>query len=499
MNEKDISSLRGALKFINEQDELLTIKNEVDPIYEISGISKLLDGSLGILFENIKGFPEARCVCNLLGTRERMAMIFDSSSHKETKFQALRAVRNPIPPKIVDSGPCQENIITENIDVLKTIPIIKHTEEDAGRILGGGIVLVSGPDGEFYEVGFRRTHFQGKDWASMAFNLGSHMEYHVLKAAKRRAKLPITFNICPSPAVWLAAGLGFVSSISAGSDELGLAGGLQGSPVEICKARTVDAYSIANSEWVIEGYLDTGAVVWESSEAGELGESGKAPFFPEYPGYLGRAYRTFKFQATAITHRTQPIFHVIPAHSLEAFNVCAPFREAAIYDACDHACPGFVTDVNQLDANRGVTGIVIQVRKRRRRDEGYQRNMIEVVFASSPYSRLVVVVDEDVNIYSAEDVLWAINSRVNPVSDLMVVAGVRGDPTSPAGRTGTLESTGISGKLGIDATVPYGLKWLFTRSKFPDINLEKWLTKEDISRAKGLQNEYATFLAEIRS
>ncbi|MDY7038182.1 MAG: UbiD family decarboxylase, partial [Thermodesulfobacteriota bacterium] len=134
MSERDISSLRSALKFINEQDELLIIKNEVDPIYEISGISKVLDGSLGILFENIKGFPEARCVCNLLGTRERMAIIFDIPSHKETKFQALRAIRNPIPPKIVDSGPCQENVITENIDVLKTIPIIKHTEEDAGRI-----------------------------------------------------------------------------------------------------------------------------------------------------------------------------------------------------------------------------------------------------------------------------------------------------------------------------------------------------------------------------
>ncbi|UCG65756.1 MAG: UbiD family decarboxylase [Deltaproteobacteria bacterium] len=500
MSQKNIMSVRSTIEFLKEQNEILTVKAEVDPIYEISGITKALDGGPALLFENIKSYPNARIVSNVFSTRERVAKIFDVTDHKRMKFKALEAINNPIPAKVVDSAPCQENIITEDIDVLNAIPVIKHTEDDAGRILGGGVVLVSGPE-IGHDITFKRIHFRGKDWASLGFDLGTHLEYHLLRASQQKGRLPLTINICPSPAVWLTAGGGGVLlAIPAGTDELAIAGALQGSPVEIYRAKTVDAYAIASAEWVIEGYIDTDELVWESSDAEETGQIGKATFFPEFTGYVGRAWKTYKFQATAITHRKdKPIFHTPLAHSTEGFYLCQTIREAGVYDACNRIYPGLVIDVNMLDAFGGNTGIVIQVRKRRRRDEGYQRNMVEAAFAACPFLRLVIVVDEDINIYNAEDVLFAINSRMNPIADLMIVSEVRGDPTSPMGRTEGAERTGISSKMGIDATVPYGQKWLFTRSRYADADLSKWLTSEEIAWARAFQSEYARFFAEIRT
>lgn len=496
---KDITSARGTIEFLKSINDIQVIKGEVDPIYEVSGITKALDGGPALLFENVKGYPGKRIASNIFSRRERIAKIFDVDDPKRLKFKYLEALKNGIPPKIVDNPPCQENVITEGIDVLNTLPIIKHTEEDAGRILGGGNILLMGPDIGTH-VSFNRTHFQGKDWASMAFNLGSHLEHNVLKTAEKKGKLPLTINICTSPAIWAVAGAGFLSiSLPAGSDELKVAGALQGSPVEICKAKTVDAYAFACSEWVIEGYIDTTEVVWESEEAKKLGKIGRAPFFPEYPGYMGRAYKTFKFQATAITHRNNPILYAPLAHSIETNNICGLFAEASLYDVCNRIHPGFVVDVNILDAFKSCTGAIIQVRKRRRRDEGYQRNIIIAMMAALSSARWTIVVDEDINIYNAEDVMWALNTRVGP-DDIIIVDNVRGQGVTPIEKTrGGPETIGVGAKFGFDATIPYSLKWRFKRAVHPEVDLRKWFTEEQIKKARANATPYIRYLQDIRN
>lgn len=142
--EKDISSMRSTIEFLKEQNEVLTVHGEVDPIYEISGIQKSIEVGPALLFENIKGYPGVRNAANIFSNMERVAKIFDVEDHKRFKFKCVDAFKHPILPRVVEKAPCQEVIITENIDVMNTLPIIKHTEEDAGRILGGGIRFISG-------------------------------------------------------------------------------------------------------------------------------------------------------------------------------------------------------------------------------------------------------------------------------------------------------------------------------------------------------------------
>jgi 4-hydroxy-3-polyprenylbenzoate decarboxylase len=389
---------------------------------------------------------------------------------------------------------------------MRTLPILKHTEKDAGRILGGGNTFLSG---QYFRggthVSFNRMHFRGKDWSSISFGSGNHPEA-VAYVEHRGETIPMTINIGTPPAVVLAAAAGFLHTIvPEGTDELGYAGGLQGAPVEIVKAKTVDAYAIAQSEWVIEGYVDTTQRAWESDEAEKIGRPGVAPFFPEWTGYLGRAYRLLKFQATAITHRKdRPLFFTPLADSFETDMAGAPFREACFYELADRTRPGLVIDVNILAGVAGWGGhIIFQVNKRRRSDEGYQNNILAAALSAYQGLRLAVIVDEDVDIYSADDLMWALTTRVNPTTDIMKgTAGGMGQVLMPMERAGASPEREaeirFAGGMGIDATVNFAAKWNFERSKYPvdRVDLSKFLSQEEIGKARASQSEYGRLLAK---
>lgn len=504
MTVKNMTSLRGMVEFLENEGELIRIKKEVDPIYEVSGIQMALEGGPAILFENIKGYPGARNIGNIFSTRSRAAMIFDVEDHRKLKFKCLEAMKKPIPPEVVEDGPCQEVVITEDIDVMGTLPIIKHTEKDAGRIIGGGNNFISG---EYFhggtQISFNRLHFRGKDWSTILAFFGTHLGESFLEHKGKR--VPMTINIGTPPAVMLVAGGSVMHTIlPAGTDKLGIAGGMQGSPVGLVKAKTVDAYSLAESEWVIEGYVDTTQRVWESEEAEKQSEYGSAPFFPEWPGYLGRCVRTFKFQATAITHRKdKPIFFTPLAHSFEGDILVAVLREACFYEMAQRIVPGFVEDVNIPEGIAPRAQVVFQVRKKRPADEGYQRNIITSAFGATQGLYLIVVVDEDVDIYSADDILWAITTRVDPDQDIMRgSAGGRGSPMLPIERLGTsgkkVAGSMYKGGMGIDATVPFEEKWQFERGQYPvdRVDIGKWLSEREIEAVRIKQSDFAKVMSK---
>ena len=176
MAKKDISSMRSTIEFLKSQGEVLVTETEVDPICEISGIQKSLDNGLVLVFENIKGYPGVRTVGDVFGTDQRVAEIFDLNDGRKLKFKCLEAMRNPIKPEVVKEAPCQEVVVTDGIDVMATLPIIKHTERDGARILGCGNPLVSGKyfRGGF-DISFKRMHFRGKDWGTLLAAPGTHL------------------------------------------------------------------------------------------------------------------------------------------------------------------------------------------------------------------------------------------------------------------------------------------------------------------------------------
>jgi len=494
MANKDITTVTGLVEFLKREGELLVTSREVDPICEVTGVAKAFEDGPAVLFENVKGYPNHRILVNVFGKRSRLAKTFDVPDPKEFKFKCLEAIKNPIPPKVVDKAPCQEVVITKDIDVLKTMPVTQSIETDPGRIISGGISLVSGAE-IGHCVANRRTLFRGKDWASMNFIAGGHVGNFLLKLQERNEKLPLTLNIGCPPAVMAVAATGCLHlTIPAGTDELAIAGGLQDAPVEICKAKTVDAYAIANAEWVIEGYLDPSQLVWESDEAERTGDQWR-PFLIEWRGYQGWARRVPRFQATAITHRKDnPIFYASVASGMECFTTSGSFAEAVFYDTGNRIRSGLVQNANVLDGMHGYAGVVVQVKKRAKGDDEFVKTLILAAFVASNILQMVIVVDEDINIHSAEDVIWALMTRVDPKEDIIAFGlgeTVTAQGSSP-GRTGRM------GKIGFDATVPFENKFKFARKQHPQVDLEKWFTKQEVEKVRAQQNEYARFIAENR-
>lgn len=497
---KDITSVRGVIEYLDSKGELLHIKEEVDPIYEISAIQKALDNGPAILFEKIKGYPNFYNVGNILSRRDRIADLYDEEDPKRLKFRFRDALKKPLKPKVVDDAPCQEIVIKDDIDVLATLPIIKHGEKDAGRILSGGIQLLMGK--YFYggtNVSFNRIHFRGKDWASISTAQITHIGMVAFKT-HRDERIPITVNINPPLSVQMVAGAWNVRTIvSPGDDELGIAGAFQGSSIEIVKAKTVDTYAIANSEIVLEGYLEPHSEnVWESSEAEQLKKQAVEPFFPEWDGYLGRSWVVRKLRVTAITHRKEkPIFHTPMARGFE-YTGYDLLREAGFIEMAERIAPGFVVDVHIPISLQWGGGVIFQVHKSRPQDEGFQRNILVAALANAPGMRLAIAVDEDVDIYNADDVMWAIESRVDPDKDILrLPRGMRGIAAQPM----EIRERGVGGWEGgiaFDATKPFNEAWKFERGQYPSnkIDLKRWLREDEIKKVHAVQSEYARTCAK---
>ena len=496
-DNKKLRDIRGTIDFLQNTGALFTVTKEVDPMYEVAGVMKELDGGPAVLFENIKGYPGVRNIGNIFSRKETIAAIFDIPEPGQIMKRCHHAIKNPVPARTVDRAPCREVIITEDVDVYRVMPIIKHTEEDAGRILGGVHVLISG---EYFdggsEISFKRIHFRGKDWASLM--AGDHAHTGMIARKFKGQKVPMTLNIGAPPAVTLMAGGGSLHTvIPFGSDELGIAGALQGFPVDICKARTVDAYAVANAEWVIEGHLDLTERVWENAEA-EAGDKWRhTPFFPEHGGYMGGAVKTLLFRATAITHRKEtPIFYTPLAHSIESNNLCAAFRTATIFELGERMMPGLMGDVNVLDGQKGQLGAVFQVKKTSWRQEGYQQNILRAILSMPEAPQVVIAVDEDIDIHSAEDVIWALTTRVNTATGIMTTRGDlkrRGNPMEHLA-----EEYGRQGAIGIDATIPYVKKGAFKRGKYPvdKVDMEKLFSAKDLKKIRHMQSAYGRLQAK---
>jgi len=492
----NLTNLRTALADLEEQGEVLRLTAEADPILEIAALQKALDNGPVLLFENIKGYPGVRHVANLFGRRERLARAFGVENPKDFKRKCLSAIKNPIPPRVVGDAPCQEVVITDNLDVLSVLPALMYSDIDAGRLISGGCILIRG---EYAlggsELSVKRMHYRGPDWASMAANPTSHGG--LLRFVEmRKEKVPMTVNIGVPPGVLVTAGGNCLHTVvPLGSDEVAIAGGLQGFPVDLVKAKTVDAYAIAEAEWVIEGYWMPQRV-FESDEAERIGKVDAVPLFPEWTGYMGNARSVYKFQTTALTHRKdRPIYHAPLAHGYEHDEIINSFREACFLELAERIIPGMVLDVTTPFCLGSFGGIVFQVRKRRPLDEGFQKDILLSAMGSSPGLPLAIAVDEDVNIYSADDLLWAMNSRVD--RDNGVFRGPKG--SRGFGMMPMEVGQSFPGGIAIDATVPFGDRERFRRGHpaVDKLDLGKWVTPEQLKEIRSMQCEYARFLGEV--
>jgi len=149
-------------------------------------------------------------------------------------------------------------------------------------------------------------------------------------------------------------------------------------------------------------------------------------------------------------------------------------------------------------------GCIIQVKKRNKIEEGWQRNFLAAILACNQGMRLAIAVDTDVDMYSMDDIMWCLTTRVNPHTDILnPIPGGIGQTFQPQERLTagdkewTASNTRFEGGMGIDATLPYGYEKDFQRPVYPieRIDLSKWFSAKDIERAKSQMRGWVESLA----
>lgn len=485
---KEVIDLRSALELLESiPGQMVHTDVEVDPSAELAGVYRYV-GAGGTVarptktgpamtFENVKGHPGAKVVIGLLASRKRVGYLLNSKPEK-LGFMMRDAVKNAIAPVVVDKAKaqCQEVVhlaTDEGFDIRKLIPAPTNTPEDAGPYVTLGMCYASDVETGESDVTIHRLCLQSKDEISMFFTPGArHLGAFREKAEALGKPLPISISIGVDPAIEIASCFE-PPTTPLGFNELSIAGAIRGKAVELAPCVTIDGKCIANAEYVIEGELLVGARVREDQNS----NTGKA--MPEFPGYTGPANAELPvIKVKAVTHRVNPIMQTCIGPSEEHVSMAGIPTEASILDMVERAMPGRVQNVYAHSSGGGKFIAVIQFKKTVPSDEGRQRQAALLAFSAFPELKQVILVDEDVDIFDTNDVLWAMTTRMQADVDIVTIPGVRCHPLDPSNDPAcswSIRDHGIACKTIYDATIPFNQKARFQRAKFMEVDVKKFL------------------------
>jgi len=415
-------SLRGFVEQLERCGELRRIGGPVSLRYELSALLAAAGDGPALLFEEVEG-AEGPVVGGVLGSRRRIA------AGAGVEFGALQqrllaALASPLAPREVAAGPCQE-VVVESPD-LASLPIPWFFEHETGPYVTAGAIVARDPDSGAANLSIARLKPLGGARAMAGIAPNHHLAALGRRAAARGEALPIAVAIGNHPAVLIASCL----YLDLGADELEVAGGLMGEPVEV--VRTAAGLAVpAHCELVLEGRLDTG----ERVEEGLVSE-----FHGMYEDYGAGSVVTFD----RLTRRHDALFQVIePGRHPEHLLLGGVAIAAGLAAALRRVVPA-VTAVAVPETGAGRLSAVVALAPGAR--PGSAQRAMFAVWASVSLIRTVTVVDADVDAWDDAEVEWARTACARPDRDLLVVPGGAADRAEP------LELRGRVAKLGIDAT-----------------------------------------------
>lgn len=378
------------------------------------------------------------------------------------KWQA--AIANPIPPVIVEDAPCHEVVLTGDDllgegNGLDDLPIPVSTPGfDSAPTLTSTNTVTRDPETGVQNMGTYRCGLKAPDRlvVRMATRVGGAGGYvHYQKFKERGEKMPCAIVLgCPPYVAFMGP-----QKLPVGMDEVDVAGGLAGAPINMVKAKTIDLLVPAESELVIEGLIDTENVEPE----GPFGES---------HGHVALEEFNMPMQVTAITRKAKP---VIPSYISQVAPSESSVMKKVAYE------PLFLAHLQNTLSVRGVTKVslhepltgllrvsIITFEKGVPRTEIW-RALYGTASFKGDCSKICIAVDEDIDPDNSDALLWAMAYRHNPVEDVQILEH-RGQGHGPKREhSGEEDST-----LLIDATM---------KSDMPPLALP---TKEYMERAKVL-------------
>jgi 2,5-furandicarboxylate decarboxylase 1 len=412
-------------------DELATVREATD----LADVAMILEGNPKAVLFRAVGPERQELVGNVTGSRARIAGAFGVAPG-ELLPELLRRLRNK--PDIVDvsraEAPVQEVVLTGDDADLTALPVHLGHGADGGPYISSSIDFVIDPKSGWTNVGVRRLMLRGRHEAGIDLVSPSDLRAIYEASAAAGKPLPVSFVVGAHPIDHLAA----VMRLPV--DELGLVASLRGAPLPVVTCVSNDIRVPADAEWVLEGYLDPRGHVEPEGPYGE------------FLGYYGALKRNPVFHLTAITRRRDALFQTstIGGWSLARTDTAllnALRTEVMIWRALETAVREPVA-VHATASSGGMFNLRVALRQR---VPGEARNAIAACFGALVNVKNVFVVDPDVDIFSDEQMDWALATRFQPDRDLVVLDGMRTlplDPSLAGGRTGA--------KAGFDLTWPFG-------------------------------------------
>lgn len=432
--------LRDFLSVLEQSGRLRRVTETVDPRWEIACVARWMfqglreEDRFGLLFERVAG-SDIPVLTGALGASAACYAIGLGAEPDDINDRWVEALRRPIAPRVVDAGVSQEIVLTGAEADLGRIPIPVWTPgKDAAPYISCPVVTRD-RNGGTYNVAVYRTMV--RDGRSVAVNLGPrrHGRRCCETFLQKGEPAPIAWVVGAEPVVPMAA----VANVPYEVDELTIAGGLKGEPVELVPAKSIDLLVPASAEIVIEGEIRPG----ETAEEGPFGE---------FAGYMGGVARKLVATITAITHRRRPIYYgflsqMPPSEStlLQSIGYAGTILKQLRHDLGQDSVADVYVD--HTFGGQMAHGIVAM----KPMFPGHAKQVGRLVADMTSLKRITVV-DDDVDIRDPVHVAWAMNSRFSPARDTILIDDVFGlgtiDPTLRR-RDGVPE---MSSKIVCDAT-----------------------------------------------
>jgi 4-hydroxy-3-polyprenylbenzoate decarboxylase len=454
------SDLGAFLADLDKRKLLARIAEPVSPDLEIAAVTdracKSPQGGPALLFEKPTGF-DIPVASNIFGSMERMCLALGVKSLDDLASEINELMTPQMPegimdalkmlpmvgrlrdlmPKTVKDAPCQE--IVRRDGSLDELPILKCWPEDGGRYITLPLVFTKDPESGVRNIGtYRMQVFDGRTtgmhWQR---HKGGAQHYRVAERLGRRLEVAVALS--PEPVLTYCA----TAPMPEGLDELILGGFLSRRRIDMVKCVSVDLEVPASSHIVLEGYV-------------EPGERRREGPFGDHTGLYSQPDDFPVFHLTCLTQRKQPTYltTVVGVPPMEDFylgmaseRIFLPMIQKTLPEIVDMHFPAEGIFHNL---------VIIAIDKRY---PGHARKIMNAVWGLGQlmFSKIVVIVDKDVNVHDLRQVAWIVGTHIDPQRDVQMTTGPLDDLDDAA----ALPAFG--GKMGIDATRPWASEG-YTRS-----------------------------------
>lgn len=432
---------------LERRGELRTVDVEVDPELEITEIADrvLRAGGPALRFTRPRGsrYP---VLINLFGTMARTAFALGVSDVNEIGERVEQLLHTPVPtsaldklralprlaemaswaPRRVDRAPCQE--VIEEDAALGDLPALKCWPGDAGRFLTLPLVITDHPETGQRNVGMYRMQIHDDRTTGMHWHPHKVGAEHFRRAQALGRRLPVAVALGCDPAVIYAA----TAPLPESFDEILFAGFVRQRAVEMVRCHTIDLEAPAEAEFVLEGYVEPDEVRTEGP-------------FGDHTGYYSAADQYPVFHLTTMTRRAHPVYPAtIVGRPPKEDCFLAKATERIFLPLLRMHLPEIV------DINLPIEGVfhnlaLVRITKR------YPGHAYKVMHAlwglgQMMFTKIIVVVDEEVDVQDLSEVLWRVGNNIDPQRDICFVRGPVDilDHAAP--------QAGFGSKMGVDAT-----------------------------------------------